>query len=69
MMPVLDGLATLEQIRATPRIKSIPVALLTAKAQHDDRLQFAHLDVVGLIVKPFDPMTLVDQVMATFGWE
>jgi CheY-like chemotaxis protein len=69
MMPGLDGLATLEKIRAIPSVKSIPVVLLTARVQHRDRLQFAHLDVVGLIVKPFDPVTLVDQVVATFGWE
>lgn len=68
MMPVLDGLATLEKIRTTPSIKSIPVALLTARTQHSDRHQFAQLAVAGLIVKPFDPMTLVDQVLATFGW-
>ncbi len=67
MMPGLDGLATLQKIRATPSIQAIPVALLTARAQHRDQQQFTHLDVVGLIVKPFDPMTLVDQVVATFG--
>jgi CheY-like chemotaxis protein len=69
MMPELDGLATLKQIRATPIIQSIPVAFLTARAQYSDRLQFSHLDVVGLIVKPFDPIALVDQIVATFGWE
>jgi CheY-like chemotaxis protein len=69
MMPELDGLATLKQIRATPIIQSIPVAFLTARAQYSDRLQFAHLDVMGLIVKPFDPLALIDQIVATFGWE
>jgi CheY-like chemotaxis protein len=69
MMPELDGLATLAKIRNMPVIAQIPVVLLTARTQYSDRSQFADLQVLGIIVKPFDPMTLVDQVAVAFGWE
>jgi DNA-binding response OmpR family regulator len=52
-----------------PVIAQIPVVLLTARTQYSDRAQFAHLQVLGVIVKPFDPMTLVNQVAGAFGWE
>ncbi len=68
MMPELDGLETLTRMRDIPIIKAIPVALLTARVQYSDRAKFAPLDVVGMIVKPFDPMALVEQVATVFGW-
>jgi two-component system, OmpR family, alkaline phosphatase synthesis response regulator PhoP len=68
MMPELDGLLTLTKIRATPTIADIPVVLLTARNQDRDRSQFDHLHVLGTIIKPFDPMTIVDRVAAAFGW-
>jgi CheY-like chemotaxis protein len=69
MMPELDGVATLTKIRTLPAIAQIPVVLLTARTQYSDRVQLADLQVLGVIVKPFDPMTLVDQVAVAFGWE
>jgi len=62
MMPGLDGPATLARIRANPLLSHIPVAFMTAKAMPQDSGVFQALGAVGLIAKPFDPMTLASQV-------
>ena len=68
MMSDLDGPATLQQLRANPATRSIPVILLTAKVQSADRHRFASLDAQGVISKPFDPLRLAAQISMTLGW-
>lgn len=63
MMPGVDGPGTLELLR--PVIgPDTPVIFLTAKTQAADRERLAGLGATGLIAKPFDPMTLPDDVAA-----
>lgn len=69
MMPVLDGPATLARLREDPRTKAIPVVFLTAKARPAERDRLAGLDVAGVLPKPFDPMTLADQLKVALGWD
>lgn len=64
MMPRVDGPATVARLQADPRTRDIPVILLTAKVQDADRRRFAELGVAGTLTKPFDPMTLTDQIAA-----
>ncbi|MDJ0687057.1 MAG: response regulator [Xenococcaceae cyanobacterium MO_188.B32] len=68
MMPDLDGIATLEQLKANPATKAIPVILLTAKVQSSDRDRFAHIDIIAIITKPFKTMLLANQVTEILGW-
>lgn len=68
MMPVLDGPATLAKLREDERTRDIPVVFLTAKARPAERDRLAGLDVSGVLAKPFDPMTLADQLQAALGW-
>jgi CheY-like chemotaxis protein len=68
MMPDMDGLTTFQQLQNTPAICHIPVILVTAKVQASDQRRFASLGVKGVIAKPFDPLTLADQVAETLGW-
>lgn len=63
MMPDMDGLNTLEQLRANPLTRNIPVIFLTAKNNLLDRDKFAQMKVKGVIPKPFDPMNLAEQVV------
>jgi len=58
MMPGMDGPQTLEKLRAIPAIAATPVAFLTAKAQSREVAAYRDLGVIGVIPKPFDPMTL-----------
>jgi len=68
MMPDLDGPATFERLQADPATRGIPVILLTAKLQASDRARFAELGVRAVLPKPFDPMTLSDEVGEILGW-
>ncbi|MBE9046215.1 response regulator [Pleurocapsales cyanobacterium LEGE 10410] len=69
MMPELDGIATLKQLKVNPITQAIPVIFLTAKVQSGDRDRFASLDIVDIIAKPFKTMLLSQQVAAILGWE
>ncbi len=62
MMPGLDGPATLGRLQAEPATCEIPVIMLTAKTQGADIQHFHELGVAGVLTKPFDPMTLSEQV-------
>jgi CheY-like chemotaxis protein len=62
MMPVMDGLATLARLRDNAQTASIPVIFMTARAQARELDLFRSLGAVGVIPKPFDPMTLAASV-------
>jgi len=62
MMPELDGPSTLARLRAIAGTRDIPVIFLTAKVQAVDRRHLADLGAAGIIAKPFDPMTLAEEV-------
>lgn len=62
MMPGLDGPATLAALRAEPSLASVPVVFMTAKVQPHEVAHFLGLGAVGVIAKPFDPMSLSDKV-------
>lgn len=67
MMPMLDGPSTLVRLRESPRTMTVPVVFITARAQSQEIQGFATLDARGVIAKPFDPMTLAQQVRAFLG--
>lgn len=62
MMPGLDGPTTLKRIRDTLHGADVPVVFLTAKAQPHERRELQQLGARGVIVKPFDPLTLADDL-------
>lgn len=64
MMPGLDGPSTLTRIRQTSNGALVPVVFLTAKAQPHERRSLEELGVNGVIVKPFDPLSLADELRA-----
>ena len=68
MMPGLDGPSTFGKLQEREETRNLPVVLLTAKTQEADLRRFAELGVAGVLRKPFDPMTLSDQVAELFGW-
>ncbi len=68
MMPGMDGPTTLRHMRADSLLRTIPVILLTAKVRVAGKQVGDDLDVVGVIPKPFDPMTLSRQVAELLGW-
>jgi two-component system OmpR family response regulator len=64
MMPVMDGPATLARLREDPGTANIPVLFMTARVQARELDVFYSLGAVGVIAKPFDPMTLATSVRA-----
>lgn len=62
MMPGMDGPATLAELRDNRDTAGIPVIFLTAKAQRHEVERYRMLGAAGVLTKPFDPMTLPDEV-------
>ncbi|UNU25439.1 response regulator [Microcoleus vaginatus] len=69
MMPDMDGLTLFGLLQNNAATRGIPVIFLTAKVQAMDLSQFADLGVAGVIAKPFDPLSLAQQVAEILGWE
>ena len=68
MMPGMDGPSTFRELRKNPATARIPVLLLTAKVQANDQRRFADLGVEAILFKPFDPLTLSNQIASVLGW-
>ncbi|MCX6057780.1 MAG: response regulator transcription factor [Chloroflexi bacterium] len=61
MMPDLDGFEVLETLR---EISNVPVIMLTAKGEEDDRVRGLELGADDYVTKPFSPRELVSRVKA-----
>ena len=68
MMPDLDGIETLRNLRANSLTQYVPVLLLTAKAQTNEQQQLVNLGVARIISKPFDPLTLPTTISEALSW-
>ena len=63
MMPHVDGYETCRRLKQDPATRAIPVVFLTARVQKADRERGMQLGALGYLTKPFDPMTLHDQIL------
>jgi two-component system OmpR family response regulator len=63
-MPNLDGYQTCNMLKANPETRSIPVIFLTAKVQKSEEEIGMKAGALGYLSKPFDPMTLYEQILA-----
>lgn len=62
MMPGLDGPETLRRLRTLPGMSHVPAVFMTARAQPEEINGYEALGAIGVIPKPFDPLTLAEQV-------
>lgn len=62
MMPQMDGPGVLAALRRMEGLDETPVIFMTARAQSGEIDRFKTLGAIGVITKPFDPMTLASQV-------
>jgi len=67
MMPGLDGPSTLIRLRATAQSSRIPVIFMTAKVLPAEVAHFLHLGALGVIRKPFNPLTLCNELFAIWN--
>jgi two-component system KDP operon response regulator KdpE len=61
MMPDIDGFEALQMIR---EISSVPVIMLTAKGEEEDKVRGLELGADDYITKPFSPRELTSRVKA-----
>jgi two-component system, OmpR family, phosphate regulon response regulator PhoB len=64
MLPVVSGLSACRQLRQRETTRSLPIILLTARGQEQDRVQGLETGADDYIVKPFSPAELVARVNA-----
>ena len=62
MMPYMDGFEVLKNIRRDPATESLPVIMLTAKAQDKDVFEGYHYGADMYLTKPFNPIELISFV-------
>jgi two-component system chemotaxis response regulator CheY len=61
-MPRLDGFGFIEGMRADPAFSAVPVLVLTTESDAAKKQRAREAGATGWIVKPFDPVRLVDAV-------
>ncbi|MGE9268508.1 MAG: response regulator transcription factor [Verrucomicrobiales bacterium] len=64
MLPGKDGYGVFKQMRRDPRTADIPVLMLTARAQTEDRIKGLEAGADDYLTKPFSPKELVLRVQA-----
>ncbi|MBN1526252.1 MAG: response regulator transcription factor [Candidatus Omnitrophica bacterium] len=64
MLPGMDGFELCRSIKQDPRLKAIPVIMLTAKKEEVDRIVGLELGADDYMTKPFSPRELVLRVKA-----
>ncbi len=67
MMPGMDGLTTYAALRENPALRATPVIFMTAKVQSHEVAHYQELGALGVISKPFDPMSLADEIRALWN--
>jgi len=65
MMPEMDGIATMQEIRKRPRGKDLPMVAVTAKAMKGDRQKCIEAGAWDYLSKPVDPGHLLSVLR---GW-
>lgn len=64
MMPEMSGDTLYKKIKEMSDFKNIPTIFMTARAQASDISGLKALGALDVILKPFDPMALPDQIRA-----
>lgn len=62
MMPGMDGPSLLSEIRRPPAVSTAPAIFMTAQTQDHELARLMDLGAAGVVIKPFDPLTLGPQV-------
>tara|TARA_R110002072_G_scaffold103764_6_gene227620 strand:+ start:172 stop:537 length:366 start_codon:yes stop_codon:yes gene_type:complete len=62
MMPGMTGPETLAKLREFDHLADVPVIYMTARVQPNEIAEFKSTGALGVIEKPFDPVTLGQQI-------
>ncbi len=66
-MPRLDGFGFIEQLRTKPELRGLPVLVLTTESAPEKKARAKQVGATGWIVKPFDPVKLVETLRRVAG--
>lgn len=66
MMPGMDGLQTLIELRKLPGYVKVPVVFMTARIQQAEKQQYIDAGAAAVIEKPFEATQLGDQLEAIY---
>ena len=67
IMPKVDGLEILEMVRGDPRLRHIPVLMLTACTDAEIKVRALELGATDFLSKPLDPNDLIPRVRNTLA--
>ena len=62
MMPRINGVQAIRLLRTCAGFSDIPIILMTARIQPNEVHEYKASGATAVIAKPFDPMTLADQI-------
>ena len=62
MMPEMNGMQTLQALRQIAELSQTPAIFMTAKAMENIEGEMSGMGVLGRITKPFDPVTLPNEI-------
>jgi sigma-B regulation protein RsbU (phosphoserine phosphatase) len=65
MMPELNGYEVLEQMKASPKLRDVPVIMISALSEMDSVIRCIELGAEDYLSKPFNPTLLRARVGAT----
>jgi two-component system chemotaxis response regulator CheY len=65
-MPGMSGIDLLKQVRADPKLVTLPVLMVTAEAKRDQIIEAAQAGVNGYVVKPFTAQVLKEKIDKIF---
>ncbi|MDR3615459.1 MAG: response regulator [Candidatus Obscuribacterales bacterium] len=67
MMPGMTGAEVFAKLRQIDLTRKTPVIFMTAKVQKEEVAQYMAMGVNGVILKPFDPMSLSEEIGQMLG--
>lgn len=62
MMPEMDGPTTMRKLHELPALANVPAVFMTAKVQPQEVEEYKAQGAIDVIAKPFDPMTLANDI-------
>jgi len=66
IMPRMQGIDLVKEIRGDPNLSSLPVLMVTAEAKREHIIEAAQAGVNGYVVKPFTSQILKDKIDMIF---
>ena len=66
-MPVMDGLEFVRQLQTMPKLKGVPVVMITTEGSESNVVQALSLGAKGYIRKPFTPDQVKEHVLPVLG--